>query len=520
MSERASPPAQSPPASSPSVFARLANRRAVRLHDVPTTPIDALRSAIVRSVADGWRVVSLFGTAESGTSLRLVAVLADDTRGQLRAATAIVGERYPALASDCAQAALFERELAEQCGVVPEGHARLKPLRRHPPDHRPTAWAAPTSPFRRDAYAFDRFDGDEVHEVAVGPVHAGIIEPGHFRFQAHGEEVLSLEIMLGYQHRGVETLLETRDRLRAVLVAESIAGDSVIAHASAYCGAIEALARSHKSARAQSIRGIALELERLANHIGDLGALAGDVAYQPAAAFFGRLRGECLNMLMTISGNRYGRGLIRPGGVAFDVPPDMQRELIGRIGRLETELHPVAELFFGAPSVQSRLESVGIVPRDACITHGFVGPVARACDVHRDVRHDHPYGVFRYAQIPVATAWAGDVYARALVRWIEIRRSLEFAREQLATLPAGDLRVQCGEPLGDAQLVVAMEEGWRGEIVHAVLTDAGGRIRRHKVTDPSLHNWTALALAMPGNQISDFPLCNKSFNLSYAGHDL
>ncbi|HZO18584.1 MAG TPA: hypothetical protein VFB46_06345 [Gemmatimonadaceae bacterium] len=499
-------------------FARLANRRAVRLTDVPELSIDSFREAIGKGVGEGQRLVTLFGAPEGDASVRLIAVLADDIRGQLRAATSIVGDRYPAIARACVQAEAFEREIAEQCGVVPDGHPRPKPLRRHPPDHKPRGWTAREVP--RDAFVFDAFDGEEVHEVAVGPVHAGIIEPGHFRFQAHGEEVLALEIMLGYQHRGVEPLLERLERARAVLVAESIAGDTVIAHGSAYCGAIEALARSHKSARSQSIRGIALELERLANHIGDLGALAGDIAYQPGAAFFGRLRGECLNMLMTISGNRYGRGLVRPGGVSFDVPPEMARELIDRLVRLEKELRPIAEIFFGAASVQSRLEGVGAVAREACITHAFVGPTARACNVERDVRHDHPYGVFRYAQIPVATAWAGDVYARALIRWVEIQRSLEFGREQLETLPAGDVRVPCGDPIPEAQLVVAMEEGWRGEVAHTVLTDERGAIRRHKVTDPSFRNWHALALAMPGNQISDFPLCNKSFNLSYAGHDL
>lgn len=500
-------------------MARLANRRATRLEKLPLLSIDALRSAIGGAVADGWRIVSLFGTAEDAVSLRLVAVLADDQRGQLGAASAIVGQRYPAIARECPPASVFEREIAEQCGVVPEGHQSLAPLRRHPPDHRPADWPAPAAAPHRGAYPFVQVHGDEVHEVAVGPVHAGIIEPGHFRFQAHGEEVLLLEIMLGYQHRGVERLLETLDRSPAVRVAESIAGDSVIAHASAYSGAVEALARCHKTARAQAIRGIALELERVANHVGDLGALAGDIAFQPAAAFFGKLRGECLNMLMTISGNRYGRGLVRPGGVAFDVPPEMARELDERVRRLEVDLRPVAQVFFGTASVQSRLEGVGAVRRDACVTHGFVGPVARACEVFRDVRHDHPYGVFRYAQVPVATAWAGDVYARALVRWVETQRSLEFIRDQLASLPAGEPRVSCG-PLQPDELVVALEEGWRGEVVHAVLTDASGRVRRHKVTDASFHNWTALALAMPGNQISDFPLCNKSFNLSYAGHDL
>ncbi|MGH7695689.1 MAG: hydrogenase, partial [Gemmatimonadaceae bacterium] len=303
------------------------------------------------------------------------------------------------------------------------------------------------------------------------------------------------------------------------LLSESIAGDSVIAHASACCGALEALARSHKSARAQSIRGIALELERLANHIGDLGAIAGDIAYQPGAAYFGRLRGECLNLLMTISGNRYGRGLVRPGGVAFDITPEIGHEIDRRVKRLEDELRPVAELFFGTASVQSRLEDVGVVTREGCLTHGFVGPVARACDVHRDVRFNHPYGVFRFAQIPVATAWAGDVFARALVRWVEIQRSLEFVREQLAALPRGALRADCGL-LRPNELVVALEEAWRGEVAHVVLTGDDGEVRRHKVVDASFHNWDALALAMPGNQISDFPLCNKSFNLSYAGHDL
>jgi Ni,Fe-hydrogenase III large subunit len=494
----------------------MGNRRAERFDALPQMPVDRFRDAVISAVADRERLVTLFGVPEGANALCLIAVLADDERGQLRALRTVVGEHYPALAADCPQAGTFERELAEQCGVVPDGHPWLKPLRRHPPDHLPAAWIRPQVAAE---YPFEHIESDEVHEVAVGPVHAGIIEPGHFRFHAHGEEVLLLEIVLGYQHRGVEQLLETQERARAVLVAESIAGDSVIAHASAYCGAIEALARSHKTARAQSIRGIALELERVANHVGDLGALANDVAYQPAAAFFGRLRGDCLNMLMTISGNRYGRGLIRPGGVAFDITADMARELQAWVQRLEADLRPVAELFFGATSVQSRLEGVGTVPREACVTHGFVGPVARACEMHRDVRHDHPYGVFRYAQIPVATAWAGDVHARALVRWLEVQRSLEFVREQLGALPAGGVRVPCGTT-APGELVVALEEGWRGEVVHAVLTDDQGRIRRHKVTDASFRNWAALALAMPGQQISDFPLCNKSFNLSYAGHDL
>ncbi len=495
----------------------LRNRRAVAMAAIPRESVARFRETVIEAVRGGWRVAALFGTPEAGAGTLLVAILAQDERGQLGAVTTEVTERYPALTPDCPEVHLFEREIAEQCGVTPDGHPWLKPVRRHPVDH----GRAPASatPFDRERYPFFQFAGEEVHEVAVGPVHAGIIEPGHFRFQAHGEEVLFLEIMLGYQHRGVERLLEQRPWPDAVLVAESIAGDTVIGHASAACGAIEALARSRKTPRAQTIRGIALELERLANHIGDLGAIAGDIAYQSGASYFGRMRGECLNLLMTLSGNRYGRGLIRPGGTGFDLPVPMAAEMRSRLELLAGELELVARQLFKDSSVQARLEGVGVVPRPRCLDLGLVGVAARACEVPRDVRHDHPYGVFRFAHIPVATAWAGDVLARTLVRWLEVQRSLEFVRDQLASLPRGVTRVECGA-LRPGELVVSLEEGWRGEIVHVVLTDATGRVRRHKVVDPSFHNWSALAAAMPGNQISDFPLCNKSFNLSYAGHDL
>lgn len=495
----------------------LRNRRTVPWAAVPRETPEAFADTVAGAVAGGWRITSLFGLPEDADHACLVAVLAHESRSELGAVTTVVGKEYPALSARCSQASVFEREIAEQCGVVPQGHPALTPLRRHPADHQPPG--LPRRTVARDDYPFQPIDGGEVHEVAVGPVHAGIIEPGHFRFQAFGERVLQLEIVLGYQHRGVERLLETSAPARAMLVAESIAGDTVIGHAGAYCGAIEALARSRKTPRAQSIRGIGLELERLANHIGDLGAIAGDVAYAPAAAFFGRMRGECLNLLMTVSGNRYGRGLVRPGGVLFDVPPALASEVSSRVERLRDELEPVAHLMLQNASVQARLEGVGVVRRDACDRLGLVGPAARACEVPRDVRHDHPYGIYRFAQIPVATAWAGDAFARALVRWIEIQRSSEFVLEQVRHLPRGEVRIPCGG-LAPMELAVSMEEGWRGEIAHVVVTDDRGRIRRHKVTDPSFHNWPALAAAMPGNQISDFPLCNKSFNLSYAGHDL
>jgi Ni,Fe-hydrogenase III large subunit len=499
----------------------LRNRRSVPWAAVPHESVEAFRATVIEAVDTGWRLIALFGMPEEAVDVRLLAVLADDDHAVLGATTTTVRDRYPALTPSCPAASVFEREIAEQTGLVPEGHPDLRPLRRHGPDHAPTNGKDAQRPaaLDREAHVFSRISGEDVHEVAVGPVHAGIIEPGHFRFQCYGEEVLSLEIVLGYQHRGVERLLETLDRARAMLVAESIAGDTVIGHAEAYCGVLEALGRSRKTPRAQAIRGIALELERLANHIGDLGAMAGDVAFQPGAATLGRLRGECLNLLTTLSGNRYGRGLIRPGGVLFDIPLDMNEEMRERLIRLREALEGALARLFDAPSVQARFEGVGVVPRATGAERGFVGPVARACEIARDVRQDHPWGLFRFAHIPIATAWAGDVLARALVRRLEIERSLAFIIEQLAALPRGEFLVACGD-LRPAELAVAMTEGWRGEIVHVAITDDRGRVRRHKVTDPSLHNWPALALAMTGNEISDFPLCNKSFNLSYAGHDL
>ena len=495
----------------------LRNRWSVPWGEVPVLEVEALRAHVAGAVRGGARLCLLFGVPEPDGATRLVTILADDAAGRLEAGSARVRRAYPAFTPECPAAHAFERELAEQCALTPEGHPWLKPLRRHPPDH--AAPAAAAAGYDRAAYPFARVAGGQTHEVAVGPVHAGIIEPGHFRLQAQGEDVLFLEIVLGYQHRGVERLLETLPPERAMWVAESIAGDTVIGHAEAHCGALEALARCQKGVRAQSVRAIALELERLANHLGDIGALAGDVAYPPAAAHLGRLRGDCLNLLLELSGNRYGRGLVRPGGVQLDFTPALAAAFARRLATLAEEAGEALALTFGNESVRARFEGVGAVARADCEALGFVGPVARACGVARDVRHDHPYGAFRFTQIPVATAWAGDVEARALVRQLEIARSLEFLREHVARLPAGPARQAAGALRPD-ELVVALTEGWRGEIAHAVLTGPDGAIRRYKVKDPSFHNWSAVALAMQGNQVSDFPLCNKSFNLSYAGHDL
>jgi Ni,Fe-hydrogenase III large subunit len=361
--------------------------------------------------------------------------------------------------------------------------------------------------------------GDEVHEVAVGPVHAGIIEPGHFRFQCHGEEVFHLEISLGYQHRGIERRLVGGPTKRTIHYMETLAGDTSIGHATAYCHALEALTDCRIPVRAHVWRAIALELERLANHTGDLGALAGDIGYLPTASYCGRIRGDFLNLTALLCGSRFGRGLVRPGGVGCEVAPTRIAQCRERLDRAVHDVTAAVSLLWETPSVLARFEETGRVSREFCDALGLVGPAARACGSDRDVRQDFASGMFRFAHIPVSTWHTGDVFARAYVRWLEIQRSAAFIREQLSALPDGP----CRETVGDLpahRFVVSLVEGWRGEICHVAMTDAAGQFAQYKVVDPSFHNWMGLAVALRDQQISDFPLCNKSFNLSYCGHDL
>ncbi len=496
------------------------NGEAVDARTVPVLPVERFRGVVLGVLRGGGRLSALFGRPAGGRTL-LTAVLADDPEGKLALLSTEVGEAYPSLSSEAPSAQGFEREIAEQLGVRPEGHPWLKPLRFEPPLR-----ATPDAFGRKDPkatlpgeYPFFKVEGEEVHEVAVGPVHAGIIEPGHFRFQCHGEQVFHLEIVLGYQHRGVEAMLRGGPDRRSLVVAESIAGDTTIGHGLAYVKAIESLCGRAPAARAMALRGVALELERMANHVGDIGALANDVGFLPTASYCGALRADFLNALAEICGNRFGRGLLVPGGVTFDLDAAEARALAARVRASWQKTKGAASLLFESPSSRARFEGTGVVSREVARELGLVGPAARASGLDRDVRRDHAYGIYRFVHVPVTTTDGGDVLARGLIRLLEAERSAEFIASQLENLPEGEIRGAAG-PLAPNALVVSLVEGWRGEIAHVAITDERGRFERYKVKDPSFHNWFGLAMALRDGQISDFPLCNKSFNLSYAGHDL
>jgi len=493
----------------------LYNCKTADIGELPVLTVEDFRDTVINEVNNGGRIAAFFGIGQDNDIVKLIIVLADDHQGILRLATTSVKESYPSLTPDCPQAHWFEREIAEQFGIRPDGHPWLKPIRFHQSYTQHNLWNR-SGPGITD---FFRVEGSEIHEVAVGPVHAGIIEPGHFRFQCNGENVLHLEISLGYQHRGIEQRMTGSPHNRSIHYIETAAGDTTIGHTLAHCHILEALSSCSAPIRAHSLRGIALELERLANHTGDLGALAGDIGYLPTASFCGRIRGDFLNMTAILCGNRFGRNFIRPGGTAFDIEKQHIDELRRRLAAALKDVANAANCLWTTPSVLSRFEDTGTLSRQMSTDLGLVGPAARACGLDRDCRYNFAGGIFQFNQIPVATWNTGDVFARAYVRWLEIQHSAAFIDSLLDTMPAGKVQVNTASAAPN-KIAVSLVEGWRGEICHIAITDAAGKFARYKIIDPSFHNWMGLAVAMRNQQISDFPLCNKSFNLSYCGHDL
>jgi Ni,Fe-hydrogenase III large subunit len=483
----------------------------VPAHEPTPTTLAAWAGACHEALDAGERLLMLFGRPD-GDVLALTAVLHSRGAGlrMLRARTAR-GGRYPALAARHPAAQALERELWEQTGLVPDGHPWLKPVRFEGMRQQ-----------RLDEYPFFTMRGQEVHEVGVGPVHASVIEPGHFRFMCHGEQVHHLEIQLGYQHRGVEALLLKRPPLALTPLLETVAGDSSIAYAWAGAAAIEALAGVPVSAAAERVRGIALELERVAMHLVGLTGLATDIAFLQAGATYGRLRTAIINATMRICGSRFGRGWLRPGGVRQGIGDERRHDLQGTLSAFAKDVAEVGELVLGARSVRSRLQGIGIVGQQAARDIGLVGHAARASGVATDSRAELPGRLHAAHPIRPQAEPAGDCWARMRVRMREIDESLRWLQALLGD-PAVDLAAEDRLPPGALQpghLCISLREGFRGPVLQAWETDAAGRLVHVKLQDPSLLNWFGLALAVRDNDISDFPICNKSFDLSYCGNDL
>ena len=498
---------------------KIENGETISRKRIPCVPFQDFSKNLSDFVNNYGFIVQFFAFNEDG-QIKILAVMRNES---LYVTSTVVEKQFPSLTASASEKFhLFEREIAEQFGVIPAGHPWLKMVRYHANyQGLPDAFGNDYNQDIPGNYKYFEVKGDAIHEVAVGPVHAGIIEPGHFRFQCAGEEVLSLEIQLGYQHRGVERLLTEVPRKRLPVICEAIAGDTAIGHNLCCCQAIEALTGISLDKGAQITRTIAFELERIANHIGDLGALSGDVAFNPPAAYFGRIRGEFLNLLQLLCGNRFGKSLVRPGGVTQTMEPEQQQMLKEKLSELDPEIRHVCDLLFTAHTVQARFEHTGTVSAETAEKLGLVGYSGRASGISYDARVSFP--TERYADLPANhnEMTNGDVYSRAMVRREEIMHSMSLITALLKNVENASAPVQMHPlQLAPDSFVVTINEGWRGEISHCILTDEQGEISRYKIKDPSFHNWSGLAMALRNQEISDFPLCNKSFNLSYCGFDL
>jgi len=435
----------------------------------------------------------------------------------------------PSLTTAIPAANWHEREMQDLFGIIPVGHPDPRPLVVH------DGWPRGMFPLRKTFDAARRVpvdptdefvhlvgEGEGVFEIPVGPIHAGIIEPGHFRLTSVGETVLHLDARLFYTHRGLEKRMEGLAPLAAFTIAERICGVCSVAHGLGFCEALEQIAGVAVPPRARLIRSIALELERLYNHVSDVGNLCAGAAFHYGTATGARLKEQLQQMNERLTGNRFLRGLVIPGGVRLDLPHELLRDLAATLEDTLIEFDSLMGRIEGNPSVVDRLDDTGILSHQAALDLAVTGVAARASGVDRDARRDHPHGAFVLPDAPklrVVTVSQGDVMARLTVRALEFRESIRLVGEFVRRLAPGPLQVTLAEPLPGGRIGIAAIESARGEALHWLRTDALGRVERYHLRSPSYHNWPAVALAAETAIVPDFPLVNKSFELCYSCTD-
>jgi len=458
--------------------------------------------------------VNYFGYAV-GNEIKLICCIADDNSHEIFVSSCLANpsEKFASFTKKLLCFEKFEREIHENFGIKYIDHPWLKPVR--------FAFNRFDKSKTIANYPFFSIDSEELHEVGVGPIHAGVIEPGHFRFICNGEQILHLEIQLGYQHRGIEQLfLEKKKLLQRTTLAENITGDTVVGHTTAFSNIWESLCDFKSSRDIEYARSLALELERIAIHTGDLSAVCADIAYQLGNSVFGRLRTPIINFMQEWCGNRLSKGFIRPGRNQFPFTKDLAKRLKEVLDAFEPDFTEMNAELFKLPSALSRFERTGITPPEDILSIGAVGMTARACGLNRDIRTSHPFGIYNELSHEPIIKRHGDVYSRVQIRKQEVWQSIKYIRNMIDNVPESIAKDHTFNKPKPNSFAISLVEGWRGEICHCAITDNKGELIVYKVKDPSFHNWLALALAVRNNDISDFPICNKSFNLSYSGHDL
>ena len=514
------------------VLERLQEEYAGRIRVEASYP-DQLYAAV--SVAD---IPPIAATLRSSHSARLVTVFAEDPFYNyyvfdrpgdpcylvLRARIPAHDPRFPSLASGLPAVNWQEREIQDWFGIEAEGHPnpRRVALHDHWPDVHPLRKDFSVNTvlpaFEGEQHVYRPTLGEGVFQIPVGPVHAGIIEPGHFNFAVAGEPILYLQLRMFYKHKGTEKLFEQIPLPNAVFLAESVSGDSAFSHGTAFCQAVEKAGDTEVPFRAEVMRTILLELERVYNHIADIGAIATDVGFVIANAHAGLVREMVLALNEELTGSRLLRAMVCIGGVRRDWTPDQLVVLRNTVETVEHEFRDLVALIKSSDSTRDRLERTGFLHPEKARALGIVGVGGRASGIDLDVRRDHPYAAYRHFSWRVPVYQEGDVLQRMQVRIDEVFESLAIIRAAQASLPGGPHRVPF-RTVHPGRCALSAVEGWRGEIVYWLRMGANHRLERCKVKDPSINNWPALVEAVAGNIIADFPVINKSFNLSYSGTD-